>query len=716
MTARGRPTPLLRMVLRGADTEACHRIVLIEGDRWAWVADMAEQAWPSPRALDQLADEIGTGAMQVVPDPFARAALEAGADLDRHAERSEARWALIEPLVASDVVAALMRETHRARLLNARAAEAGTTYQNLVKLLRQYWARGMTPAAVAVAYGRCGAPGRRRSLGDAKPGRRRTVATGAGIPVTLAERRLLEVAATYHLDGDMTQRDAFQRMIEQFYASVVTDASGRTKVTVPQSIPSIGQFRYYLRTHHSTVEQRRRRKGQHAFDLEDRALLGRADDGVQGPGSCYQLDATIADTYLVSSFDRTRIVGRPVIYFVVDVWSRLIVGLYVGFEGPSWLGAVAAMVNAVTPKVEFCRSLGIEIEEAEWPSHHLPAAVFGDRGEMISVRNGRNLESRHQVSILNAAAGRGDMKAIVERLFGTVQAKYKSFIPGYVKPDFGKRGAEDYRKGAVLTLEEFTKVIALAVLQHNRTPPRKKTKPAGMVAEGLSAAPTAMWAWGIRHRSGALSVADVDAVALSLLPTADARVTARGVRLFGAYYLSDEVAELGWFAHARHEESTREVSFDPRCMDAIYVQDERLERRYSRLELRRDDPWRGRSLAEVEQNEELSAAADAGAAHALLESDIAARLTVDAVIAEAKAATAAARGGRRPTAGDLRGIRDNHLEEKERRRPREALRPGLVVPPPAAAPEADEADVEPAKPVDRLERLRLQRERRETDG
>lgn len=47
---------------------------------------------------------------------------------------------------------------------------------------------------------------------------------------------------------------------------------------------------------------------------------------VLGPGSRYEIDATIADIYLVSDSDRACIVGRPTIYFVVDVFSRMVVG------------------------------------------------------------------------------------------------------------------------------------------------------------------------------------------------------------------------------------------------------------------------------------------------------------------------------------------------------------------------------------------------------
>ena len=103
--------------------------------------------------------------------------------------------------------------------------------------------------------------------------------------------------------------------------------------------------------------------------------------GTFGPGHRYQIDATIADVYLVSSVDNTRIIGRPVVYCVIDVFSRLICGLYIGLEGPSWLGAMMALDNVIEDKVVFCKNYGIEITNKEWPNSFLPEKILADRGE-----------------------------------------------------------------------------------------------------------------------------------------------------------------------------------------------------------------------------------------------------------------------------------------------------------------------------------------------
>uniref|UniRef100_UPI001EF29BAA hypothetical protein n=1 Tax=Acidithiobacillus ferrooxidans TaxID=920 RepID=UPI001EF29BAA len=56
-----------------------------------------------------------------------------------------------------------------------------------------------------------------------------------------------------------------------------------------------------------------------------------------------------------------------VVYVVIDALSRMITGLYVGLEGPSWLGAMMALANAASDKKAFCRKYGISISDEDWP-------------------------------------------------------------------------------------------------------------------------------------------------------------------------------------------------------------------------------------------------------------------------------------------------------------------------------------------------------------
>ncbi len=49
------------------------------------------------------------------------------------------------------------------------------------------------------------------------------------------------------------------------------------------------------------------------------------------------------------------------IYLVADVFSRMVVGFYIGFENASYVTAMQALQVAMTDKVELCKQYGYEI-------------------------------------------------------------------------------------------------------------------------------------------------------------------------------------------------------------------------------------------------------------------------------------------------------------------------------------------------------------------
>jgi hypothetical protein len=182
-----------------------------------------------------------------------------------------------------------------------------------------------------------------------------------------------------------------------------------------------------------------KREGENKYSGTKREFQSSSNEKVMGPGYTYQIDATVADIYLLSESIKGNIIGRPVVYAVIDVFSRMVVGIYVGLEGPSWIGVMMALDNVVQDKVEFCADYGIDISEEEWPHSYLPMKIVADRGEFEGY-NVHNLINNLHVQILNTPPYRGDLKGIVERKFLTVNTKIKETTPGAVIKDFKERG------------------------------------------------------------------------------------------------------------------------------------------------------------------------------------------------------------------------------------------------------------------------------------
>jgi len=336
--------------------------------------------------------------------------------------------------------------------------------------------------------------------------------------------------------------------------------------------------------------------------------LGWADSSVQGPGDEFQVDASVANVPLVSQFDRRRIIGFPVIYFLVDVFSRLITGVSAGFEGPSWAGAMTVLINMVTPKVDFCKRFGINITENQWPSFHAPKRLLADRGELMSVRLGNDIVDNLGIDILNVTAGRPDLKALVERRFGIIKAKFGDFAPGFVKDKFKDvRGVKDIRLNATLNLFEFTQMLIRAVLIHNMTPIRDLRPPPEMVTEGLPPAPLDVWNWGIVNRSGILNQLGIEKTMINVMHRDKAKVTEKGIRYKGVYYRSPSSYKQEWFARARRGEWDVTIGMVPFDMKYILLLDPHLPNGFEVCQtIQSMIDYQFKSLFEIEELQEAN--------------------------------------------------------------------------------------------------------------
>ncbi|MBR0695332.1 DDE-type integrase/transposase/recombinase [Bradyrhizobium lablabi] len=572
-----------------SDGERLLRVVRNDGlFGYVWLFDVFKKHWPFP--VEHAT--IITGPNELEPkyrleheDPWPPSIYNFG-DTTATDDAQAKRWKLVNLLIGNDDGHDLLfKKLRKARFDSVMKAE-NVPRSTLENLIMRYWQRGMKEDALRPDFARCGGRGKlRNSKGAAKIGRPRSISDGTGASVDEEKRAHLTIAADYYLTSKkISQKGALDHIVRLFYKN--PEARGGDDHPLRDDRPTERQLRYFLQTNYSHSHRFRARNGQKKFELTARGLGGSGEQNTHGPGDMFQVDATVADVYLVSKLDRNRIVGRPTVYFVIDVWSRLITGLYVGFEGPSWIGAMMALVNMVTPKVEFCAQYEIEIDEDEWPSHHAPRTILADKGELASCDLGQRIVDTLNIQIGNAASGRADLKAIVERRFGIVPTIFSPFIPGYVEKDFGQRGVRDYRLDAKLTLREFTKFMIRAVLEHNGEAVTEIKTPAPMTTAGMGPVPLERWKWGIENRSGKLRRLEVDHVALNVMPRDRARVTEKGIRFRGGFYTCATARREEWFSRARIKGTWSEIiCFDPRSLDKMYLLNRTLPGGFETCEL-----------------------------------------------------------------------------------------------------------------------------------
>jgi hypothetical protein len=382
-------------------------------------------------------------------------------------------------------------------------------YQNL----RRYWHGGQRPNAVLPRFVNCGGAGKVRRSSESKRGRPRNLTKSKneppGVNVTDEMRRLfrLGIKAYFEAEKDSAKRtlkESYHLTIERFFNKGYESVNGILIPVTPLAcdVPTFEQFRYWFEKDGNSDKSLKIRVGIRRYELKYRALGGDAAADVFGPGSVFQMDSTIADAYLVSSIDRKRIIGRPTLYLIIDVFSRLIVGFCVVIESASYSSAVLALENAAQDKVEYCKSFGIDISEEEWPCAHLPEKLVADRAELLGKKS-NHLVDAFGIQISNTPPYRADLKPFIERLFRSINEGLIHSLPGAV-PKPHQRGDRDYRLEAALTLHEFRKAIIYFILQHNRSRIERFRPKVFMVTDAVEARPIDLWAWGIQNRSGHL--------------------------------------------------------------------------------------------------------------------------------------------------------------------------------------------------------------------
>ncbi len=528
------------------------------------------------------------------------------------------------------------------------------------------------------------------------------------------------IALFYETRQGRTLKDAFQKTLEKFFHQGYEMQNGVLVPVLPpaEELPTFAQFRYWYEKERDISQQKISREGKRRFNLLHRAVLGDSTQMAFGPGSIYQIDATIGDIYLVSSLDRNRIIGRPVIYFVIDTFSRLITGFSVSLEGPSWLGAMLALENVASNKVIFCSEYGIEIDDADWPSHHLPEAILADRGELEGY-NADNLVNSLNIRVSNTPPYRADWKGIVERNFRLSNDKMIHWMPGAVNR-VRERGDQDYRLDAILDLQQFRKLIILCILDHNKHHRMDWYRmDEFMIQQYVEPYPIELWNWGVQNRGGHLRQIAPEIVRLNLLPSAEASVTHQGIYYQGLNYTCELALREQWFVKARANGRWKiPIAYDPRRLEIIYLRLDDGRRLEACQLIETQKTFIKRDWHEALDYFELQKQSKEAASTRQQQRKATFHAQVDNIVTEAKEKTEKALIPQSKRSR-VQGIRENRKLEKEHERETQSWKLGTeetsvqvelgqVIPMPLAT-ELEEDDggyVAPPKPIDKLRKLR----------
>jgi putative transposase len=529
----------------------------------------------------ELDDLLKIGALRrLQSDPFSDPSRDEENIAESYQKYRDGAWSLIAPVIqmpGTDAFDRRKRGPTVEKIYRSTRTSKWLIYQNL----RRYWQGGQTKNALLPKFKNCGAAGLDRRASKSKRGRPRNLTkingSPPGVNITTETRRLFRLGIKTFFENTKdptkrTLREAYRRTMERFFNNNFEMVNGiYTPVMPPVSdLPTFEQYRYWFLKDGNSDNSLKARVGERRYNLTYRALGGDAAAGAYGPGSVFQVDSTIGDVYLVSSIDRKRSIGRPTIYMLVDVFTRMITGFCAVVENPNYCAAMLALENTAQDKVAFCATHGITISEAEWPSHFLPETLVADRGELLGNKS-NHLVDAFGMRISNTPPYRADLKPFIERMFGTLNRNLIHLLPGAV-PKPHQRGENDYRLDARLDIKEFRKAVIHFILHHNRSRIEGYRPRDFMVTDSVEPRPMDLWAWGIKNRSGHLLTPDEEFVKLNLLPGDQATVTEKGIRFRKVYYTCDRAVKEHWFATARQSGSWRiDIAYDPRDTSTLIL-------------------------------------------------------------------------------------------------------------------------------------------------
>lgn len=426
---------------------------------------------------------------------------------------------------------------------------------------------GIDEESLAPRSDRCGRPGVRRPVDPGvrqKPGRktreqRIARAYGHHLPPFQPGYTSEWAAAISVADGKIPKPKPpwpkrCERILESAFCGKAEEVDGRIAYVKPEfgTYPNNRQIQRILTEGKSLLERLLERTTKQHFASALRGLVARNWQGVSGPGHTWAIDSTVGDIYLRSSVNRAWIVGRPIVYIIVDVWSTAIVGFYVCLTGPSWPTAKIAIFNSAADPALGGEIWGYQPIFSLFPLPTICHSLLCDRGEYLS--KGHRITAFELIPHTSYTPPyRGDLKGIVEVLHRITKDQQFFFIPGamdYRRQELELRKVNPNK--CTMTVQDYVQYLYDAFTKYNLTADRRHRVDAHMQAAGVYPSPAGLWRWGHAMGIGYRKHMPESSLITKLLPESTARVRRDGVRYAGCDYTCPEVEQEQWTTIARN--------------------------------------------------------------------------------------------------------------------------------------------------------------------
>lgn len=462
-----------------------------------------------------------------------------------HILKRDHNYSLIKELVSDPNFLINISTFKKSHKVAKHAVNMKCDAKSIYRYLSLFWKYGQDKNGLLPAYRNCGAPGK-----DRKFNKKQLNDSNHYIIDESDKLNFKKALKKYYLKAGhkcLNLKETYKNLLRDYYNLEIIRAE---KEDDYPCIPSFRQFSYWKGKLISSETIIRKRTTENEFNRNNRSVLGSVNNDYPVPGSCFEIDATVADVHLVSEFRRNHVIGRPTIYSIVDRASRMIAGLHVSWEYASWSAARQALTNAFLPKSEYCKQFGININDSEWPCYHIPQRLICDNGEMIGLKAESLVVPLTQLDI--APPYRPDFKSIVEKRFDILNKEVLHRLQGTTKGKLYIRGSRNPKKDAIYTIKELTTLLIEAVLEHNQSIfDDLATSSKFLIENDLTPTPINFWNIHMENHLHALKVASEIEIIARMLEPVTVSMTRSGIHYKGMYYSCQRIEEENLASLAR---------------------------------------------------------------------------------------------------------------------------------------------------------------------
>lgn len=514
--------------------------------------------------------------------------------IESRKEKLDNRYTIVSGIDNDENIPLCFLREYRGKFIKNTMEKYNVSEKCVYEYLRRFWQGGRTKDALSDNYNNCGKCKNKKYT--KKPGRKSIASKELdgyiGIIIDNKVKKSFEIGVNrYYRNNDkMTLAKTFNNIIADEY-------KGKQWFEKP----SLDQFYYWYRKNIDKDKVEYDRKGKKNYQNNVRPLKSDSVYESFNPGLRYQVDSTIFPIYLVNRIDRSLNVGRPVVYFSVDVFSTKITGIHIGLHEDSWEGYASLLYNTFQDKEAYCKYFEIDISSEEWNVSGSPQVIMGDRGGFIA-KNSDMLVKYLKVSTEYAPSYLGSAKGTVEKKFDIIENMIKFDLPGIIMDKYRERGQKDYRKHAKIDIYEFTQIVIEAVFERNAYIMKNYPLEKELVWEGILPSANSVWNWGMKNKKGVLRRQPEDKLRFYLLRHGNASIIEKGIKYRNMLYTCELAERENWFSRLNNNEPV-EIAFDSRCMNTIMIYN-KFTNKYIECEINRqmtsNDIYIDRTLQEIE--------------------------------------------------------------------------------------------------------------------